>query len=175
MPENKTPKVIADLLRPLTQTQSERRVWSIPLNTVWVPFFTAAKVQGVSNMSNEALGAPVRLGRAKDGSVRFGANGKPVLQVNKELATGVRTVRNNFVASLMDFTSHTAKTRAEDYKAQLMAAAKAAAPVVEADQNALDAALNPDKSGDAEATKELITEALEQADTPTPEPAPVAA
>lgn len=132
-----------------------------------MPFFTATNVQGATVVSHEALGAPLRLAKAKDGSVRFGSNGKPVIRVNKELSDHVRTVRDNFTASLVDFASRTQKARAADYKAHVEAAQKAAQPVTEADLAAIEAAVKAQASAEAKAA--LIAEALSQADTPTPE------
>ena len=167
MPEYKTPQPIVDLLRPLANSQSDRRVWSIPLNTVWVPFFTATNVQGATAVSHEALGAPLRLGKAKDGTVRFGSNGKPVVRVNKELSDQVRTVRDNFTASLVDFTAHTQKARAADYKAQVEAALKAGQPVIEAERAAVEAALKAQAEAEAK-TEAMVNEALAGADITLP-------
>lgn len=142
MSDYKTPQAIRDLLHPLPQqANADRRVWSIPLNTVWVPFFHATNVQGVTAVAAEALGAPIRLGKGKDGSVRFGSNGKPVLQVNKELSGQVRLVRDNFTASLVEYAGRTQKSNPEGYKAQVMAAQQAGQPIIEADEMAAQVAI----------------------------------
>ncbi len=78
MPQEKG--YVAALLQPLKNTQGDRRVWSIPLNGVWIPFFTATNVAGETAIPAEALGAPVRLQREQDGTPKFR---KPATQMNR--------------------------------------------------------------------------------------------
>ena len=42
---------------------------------VWVPFFTATNVTGETAVPSEDLGAPLRLSKAKDDSVKFTQGG----------------------------------------------------------------------------------------------------
>ena len=63
-----TPGYISALLQPRPERAADRRVWSIPVFGVWVPFFTATNTAGETHLSAEALGAPVRLAREKDGT-----------------------------------------------------------------------------------------------------------
>ena len=62
---------IANLLKPVTNKSSSRKVWAIDLETVWVPFFTATNAMGGTSIPHEALGCPLRLAYNKDNSVKF--------------------------------------------------------------------------------------------------------
>jgi len=110
-----TPSYIATLVRPMGKQSSERKAWSVGINTTWIPFFTACNLQGVTFIPAEALGCPMRLGYGKDGSVRFGNNGKPVIRVAPELAGSIHLVRENFIAGLQNYASQIAKDNAEAY------------------------------------------------------------
>ena len=99
-----TPNYIKSLLVPNTKKPQGRKVWSIDLETVWLPFFTATNTMGDTAIPSEALGCPMRLAYDKDGAVRFSANGKPVIRVAKELSQSVAMVRDNFQANLISYT-----------------------------------------------------------------------
>jgi hypothetical protein len=43
-----TPGYIKSLLKPTTGKTSSRKVWSIDLETVWLPYFTACNAMGDS-------------------------------------------------------------------------------------------------------------------------------
>ena len=68
---NETPQYIASLFKPNAKKQSARKVWSIDLETVWLPFFIASNTMGVTQIPHEAIGCPLRLGYNTDGSVKF--------------------------------------------------------------------------------------------------------
>src|SRR3990172_923337 len=88
--DTNTPGYIAALLQPRPERAADRKSWSIPVFGVWLPFFTATNVAGETHISQETLGAPVRLAREKDGAARMGDNGRPVLRLVKELSDQVR-------------------------------------------------------------------------------------
>ena len=67
----------------------DRRLWSISLEGVWLPVFIATNAEGKTAISHEALGAPLRLSRYADGSVKFSRTGRPVFKVAPEIATQV--------------------------------------------------------------------------------------
>ena len=166
MVDNKTPGYIADLLRPLPgPSTSDRRAWSIPLNAVWLPFFTATNTDGKTAISSEALGAPIRLVKDGDGSVRFSKAGRPVLRVVKELSDHVRMVRENFIAGLVTYTNQVVKARTEDYKAQVQRAQLVGEPIHQADEDDLMAALKA-KAVEMEPQAEAQPEAEVKAETP---------
>ena len=131
------PKYIATLLTPSATAPSDRRVWSIPLQGVLVPFFTATNTVKATNIPSEALGAPLRLTRSPDGEVKFSRTGKPVLKVAPEIASQVRVMRENLIANLLSFTGKVATTEKEAYKAEVEAAQRAAAPILAKDEKDL--------------------------------------
>lgn len=137
-----TPQYIADLLRPLPgPSTGDRRVWSIPLQAVWLPFFTATNVSGKTDIADESLGAPLRLAKGSDGSVKFNKTGRPVVRVVRELSDHVKMVRENFTASLVNYANGIAKAMPKEYKAQVEAAQKAGQPILDADAQAVTDAI----------------------------------
>jgi len=81
-----TPNYIKALLMPNGKKPAGRKAWSIDLETVWLPFFTATNTVGDTHISPDALGAPLRLAYDADGSVKFSKTGRPITKVAKELA-----------------------------------------------------------------------------------------
>ena len=118
-----------------------RRVWSIDLETVWLPLFIATNTNGDSAIPHDALGAPIRLGYAKDGSVKFRANGRPNTVVAKELRTAVSLIRENFVATLKEYTHGVAEGLPEEYAAQVKMCQDAGAPIIAHDKAQLEKAI----------------------------------
>jgi len=131
MPDIKTPSYIKALIQPRAKAESGRKVWSIDLQYVWLPFFTATNVQGETAIPCEAIGAPLRLAKDKDGSVRFGKTGRPVLKVAGELSEAIRMTKDNFVSSLMGFAGQVMKAKPDEYKAEAEACRQAGEPVIE--------------------------------------------
>jgi len=131
MPDIKTPSYIKALIQPRAKAESGRKVWSIDLQYVWLPFFTATNVQGDTAIPCEAIGAPLRLGKDKDGSVRFNKTGRPVLKVAGELSEAIRMVRDNFVSSLVGYAGQVMKAKPEDYKAMAEACHQAGEPIIQ--------------------------------------------
>ena len=134
------PNYIAALLQPQPGKPAGRRVWSIDLETVWLPFLTATNVTKATAIPSEALGAPLRLAYERDGQVRFSPTGRPVVRVVKEIADQVKVVRENFTANLLSFAGQVARKEKDAYKAEVEAAYKAGAPIVARDQASLKAA-----------------------------------
>jgi len=147
-----SPNYIKSLLRPNGSKPSGRRVWSVDLETVWLPFFTATNTMGETNIAHDALGAPLRLGYEKDGSVRFSPNtGRPVVKVAKELQDNVKLVRENFVAGLMAYTHEVFTENPDAYRAQVEAGQSAGQPIIEVDrvhlENAYAVLMSPSPDG----------------------------
>ncbi len=137
-----TPEYIAMLLNPAPSKPQGRKVWSVDLETVWLPFFTASNVMGKTVIPPEALGAPLRLAYGKDGVAKFNPNtGKPVIRVAKELGEGVKMVRENFIANLQHFSATVRKSEPEAYKAEVSASIEAGKPIREADRVAINNAM----------------------------------
>ena len=125
------PSYIATLLQPTASKPRGRRVWSIDLETVWVPFFLATNTVKATAIPSEDLGAPLRLAYDKDGEVRFSKSGRPLLKVAATVAAQVRMVRENFVANLQSFTGKVMSQEKDAYKAEVEAAQQAAVPIVQ--------------------------------------------
>lgn len=88
-----TPSYIKALLMPNGKRPAGRKVWSIDLETVWLPFFTGSNTMGDMGIPTEAFGTPLCLAYDADGSVKFSKTGRPITKVVKELADSVRRQR----------------------------------------------------------------------------------
>ena len=126
-----TPAYIKTLIQPRPKSESGRKVWSIDLQYVWLPFFTATNTQGDTAIPHEAIGAPLRLAKDKDGSVKFAKSGRPVLRVAGEISDQIRMVRENFVAGLVNYAGQVMKAKPDEYKAEAEACHQAGAPIIE--------------------------------------------
>jgi len=111
-----TPKYIKSLVMPNGNKPRGRKVWSIDLETVWLPFFMATNIMGDTAIPNDALGAPLRLSYNQDGTAKFNKSGRPQIKVVKELADSIRTVRENFTAQLTSYAGQVINDKPEDYK-----------------------------------------------------------
>ena len=158
-----TPSYIKSLLIPNGKKPAGRKVWSIDLETVWLPFFTATNTMGDTRIAPDALGAPLRLAYAPDGSVKFSKSGRPVIAVSKEIAQNVRLVRENFVAGLQDYANAVVTENPDGYKAMVEMAGKAGQPILTTDRRNLDKAM-------AERMEEAIAEAEANAEADTEKP-----
>lgn len=133
---------IASLLKPRVSKPQARRVWSIELEGVWLPFFTATNAMEATAIPHDALGAPLRLAKEQDGAIKFSKAGRPVVRVVKPIADQVRIVRENFVATIMAYTQGVIKGHKAEYNGQVELARQAGRPIIEAEQKALDDYLN---------------------------------
>jgi len=124
-----TPNYVKTLLAPGGKKSGSRKVWSIDLEYVWLPFFTATNVQGDTAIPKEALGAPLRLAKDKDGTVKFSKSGRPVTRVAPELSEQIKIVRENFVASLTGYAAKVASENPQGYKGEVEACHKAGEPI----------------------------------------------
>ncbi|MBI2836128.1 MAG: hypothetical protein HYX85_00340 [Chloroflexi bacterium] len=136
-----TPNYIKALLKPNGNKPAGRKVWSVDLETVWLPFFTATNAMAETAIEAHALGAPLRLAYDKDGAVKFSPSGRPVIRVAKELADSVRVVRENFTANLQAYTHGVATENADGYRAMVAASQIAGKPIADADKRNLSDAL----------------------------------
>ena len=157
-----TPTYVKALLQP-TGKKSSRKVWSIDLEFVWLPFFTATNVQGDTTLPKEALGAPLRLSKGKDGSVKFSQNGRPVLKVASELSEQIRMVRDNFTASLVNYAGSVQKARPDQYKAEVQACYEAGQPIAEKMGQDVEAALVMRQAEEAQPPAEATPEPEKEA------------
>jgi len=154
-----SPNYIKSLLIPSIKKPQGRRVWSIDLEQVWLPFFTATNTQGDTAIPVDALGCPLRLGYDKAGAVRFTQAGRPVVRVAKEIGDNVRLVRDNFTANLLNYAGSVIKDNAEGYKAQVALAKKAGEPITQHDKLQLHLALEAKAKAEAIAQAEAVAKA----------------
>lgn len=156
---NKTriPLDFAALLRPNPKATTDRRVWGIPLNGVLVPFFAATNTVGQTTIPADVLGYPLRLAKDEDGTPRFSKKGNPLYRVAPELAGEVRTMRENFISSMVAFTTTVRMGKPDGYKAQVEAAHQAGEVLAMRDAATLDAYLAA-KMGEAKADAEAEPE-----------------
>jgi len=152
-----TPNYIKALLVRNGHKPAGRKVWSIDLETIWLPFFMATNVMGETHIACDALGAPLRLAYNTDGTVKFSKTGRPVTKVVKELSDQIRMVRENFTASLASYASGVVAENPEGYKAEAQKAIHAGEPIVVKDRQALEEAL-------AKAVEEAVKEAEAKAE-----------
>jgi len=136
-----TPTYIKNLLMPNAKPRTGRRAWSIDLQQVWIPFFTSTNVMGDTAIPLDALGCPLRLAYDKDGSVRFGKTGRPVIKIAKPLSDCIGLVRENFTANLLAYAHSVATEKAEAFIAQVKMAQKQGEPISQHDTNELNKAV----------------------------------
>jgi len=161
-----TPSYIKSLVTPNgTKKPQGRKVWSIDLETVWLPFFTATNTMGDTNIPSDAIGCPMRLAYDKNTKeVKFSANGKPVIRVASQVSDAVKMVRDNFQANLLHYAGEVMSNHSEDYAKQLELAEKLGKPIAEHDKAELSKAIQmraemeaERAEAEAEATKEATT------------------
>jgi len=147
-----TPNYIKTLLMPNGRKPAGRKVWSIDLETVWLPFFLATNAMGDTAIPAEAIGAPLRLAYNTDGSVKFSKTGRPITKVAKDLSDTIRLVRENFAANLASYAHSVQSANPDGYKAQIDTAKIAGEPIIAKDKANLDNAL-------AKAVEQALAEA----------------
>ena len=151
---------IKTLVAPRGPKSSGKKSWSIDVETDWVPFFIGTNVMGYTDIAPDALGAPLRLAHAKDGSIRFSQTGMPVVRVNPELSKAIGSVRENLVASMRLNTQVVKEERPEDFLNAVNAAMQAGMPLIELDVTELtDYRLAQEQAAAEEARKEGAKEA----------------
>ena len=165
-----SPQYIRNLLLPSTKSPRGRRVWSIDLETTWLPFFMATNTMGDTAIPADALGSPIRLAYDKDGSVRFSKSGRPVSRVAKPISDSVTLIRQNFVANLQQYAEQVATDRQEDYAKMIEQATIAGKPIIAHDRVELGKAIQLQlEEAIREAQEEARKEAQEEAPQPTAE------
>ncbi len=164
-----TPNYIKSLLTPNTKKPQGRKVWSIDLETVWLPFFTATNAMQDTAIPSDALGCPMRLAYDKAGAVRFSQAGRVVVRVAKELSDNVRLVRENFTANLVSYAGEVMTEHSDEYKTQLELSVKAGEPIAQHDRVELSKALEAKALAEAQAVAEAKQKAEAQPEVETRE------
>jgi len=135
------PSYIKALLKPNGKQSQGKRVWSIDLETVWLPFFYATNLSGLTAIPLDSLGAPIRLAYTADGSVKFTKSGRPATKVVKEISDNVKMVKENFIANLISFANTVRTENPDTYNELVRQAQEAGAPIRERDRKNLDEAI----------------------------------
>ena len=173
-----TPSYIKALLAP-NKSRGSRRAWSIDVESVWVPFFTATNVMGETDLPDDVLGAPIRLARSKDGEIRFNDSGRPITRVHPDLNAQVTLVRENFVAGLQAYTGSVQEERPDAYGEHVARQYAAGQPIEGQELHEVAQAVaklkaeveETDAQGDADSqTEEVAPNARGRRNTPKPEP-----
>jgi len=136
-----TPNYIKALLAPNGKKPQGRKVWSIDLEMVWLPFFTATNTNGETNIPHDSLGCPLRLAYDADGSVKFSKSGRPITRVAKDLSDTIRMVRDNFTAGLQNYASEVVNNNPDGYKAQVELSRQTGEPILEKDRHNAEKAI----------------------------------
>ena len=169
---------ISALVSPGPGSATAKKSWSIDVETVWVPFFTATNAMKETNITPETLGAPIRLGLQKDGSVRFSTTGRPAMRVAPELSAQIAVVRENFIASLQTYTGDVMDENPDAYSSQVAANQIAGTVLLEHDarllrdeyaRQELEAMLAAEEAARiAEGTRPVADSDVSGAETPAP-------
>ena len=120
---------VKSMLKPTLKKGGDKRAWSIPVATTWVPFFTATNVKELTSIEPDVLGAPLRLAKDKDGTIKFSKSGRPMTRVHPVIAEHVNVARGNYETELLVFAGNTAREMPGKYKAQVELAQRAGEPV----------------------------------------------
>ncbi len=160
-----TPLYIKNLLLPNAKSPTGRRVWGLDLETVWLPFLMATNAMGDTAVPADALGSPIRLAYDKDGEVKFSKSGRPISRVAKPISDNVTLIRQNFVATLQQYTEQVAESNKEEYAKVVTSARIAGEPIINHDKAELSKAIQLQVEEALRATAEA-----EPVATPTPEP-----
>jgi hypothetical protein len=136
-----TPSYIKALLKPNGKQASGKRVWSIDLETVWLPFFYTTNLSELTAIPLDSLGAPIRLAYTADGSVKFTKSGRPATKVVKDISDSVKMVKENFIANLISFANTVRTENPDGYNTLVRQAQEAGAPIRDRDRQNLDNAI----------------------------------
>jgi hypothetical protein len=123
-----------------TKTVLSRRVKSFDVEMLRT-FAVAQNVEGNTSIPLDAIGAPYRLATAKDGTIKFGATGKPSIRIAKELVAFGTMIHQNIVAGILADTSRVFTEKEEACTNMLAAATKAGQPIIDSDEKKLAEAL----------------------------------
>lgn len=169
---SETPTYIKSLVTPNGKKPAGRRVWSIDLQSIWLPFFTATNTLKDTQLPPDALGCPIRLGYNIDGSVKFSKTGRVVTKVAKPLSDIIRVVRDNFTAGLMDFAEQVQAKNKAGYQRQIDMAVKTGMPIHARDKDNMERAIaqaTAEAMAKAEAEAEALTKAEAKAEAEAPQ------
>ena len=161
------------MLAPTSKVVS-RKAWGIDVSTVWLPYFTAARVSGAiheMDLSDADLGAPFRLRRDKDtGEVKFSSSGRPLFALPQNLTSMVNRARENYIAGLHQVTRATVDENPDAYKAQVERQHRAGDPIIAKDNSDQELAVMAQMLAALEAAAPVAAAPVETPPTVAPEP-----
>ena len=130
---------VTHMVTPQLKRDGDKRAWSISVENTWVPFFMASNVKGETQIPYDVLGAPIRLAKNEDGTIKFSKAGRPMTRVHPVLAEQVKVCQEKYVADLQGFAGNVARELPDEYRAAVEFAQRAAVPVLEQmDQDVTD-------------------------------------
>ncbi len=159
---------ITEMVKPNGKKTSERKVWSIGLESTLIPFFVATNATGRTKLDRDAIGSPLRLAYNDDNSVKFNKAGKPVIKVAKAISDQVKVMRENYIAGLQAFTHEIQQSDTDLYNSEATACLQAGKPIADRDQANLDKiklAMENEAKIKAENDANLVRSALEHAES----------
>ena len=125
--------LVLQMVKTNGKKQNERKVWAIPLESVVVPFLTMTNAMGVTSIDRDALGCPLRLARNEDRTPKISKAGRLIVQVAKPIASQVRDMRDNYIATLKTAVSEFYAENKEQYESERKAAIAAGQHILASD------------------------------------------
>jgi hypothetical protein len=157
---------ITEIVKASGKKTSERKVWSIGLETTLIPFFVATNTIGKTSIDRDAIGSPTRLAYNDDGSVKFSKTGRPIIKVAKPISDQVKSMRENYIANLQAMTRSIKAENEQAYIAEATACLNAGMPIAKRDQANLDkivARIEAEAKAQSESDQKLVDQAIEHA------------
>jgi hypothetical protein len=124
------------LIKMLTPKQhaNEKKVRSIPLDTVLIPLLTLSNALGITDIDKASLGYSIRIAHDKAGNPKFNANGQLKYEVAKPIRDNARTIHENWIDSLKVEVSQGYLANREAYDNERKAQLTASIPTQNADK-----------------------------------------
>ena len=131
MPEYTSPNNIKAQFTARSSKPQDRKLKGFGLQGLWIPLAMAANVQGDAAIARDAIGAPLRLSKAKDGSIKFAQNGRPVFSVAKDLKDFAGLVMDNWLAGQLAYNSGVMKDNPDGFRDEAQACREAGQPIMQ--------------------------------------------
>jgi len=131
-------ELIVKLLQP-TIKSTEKKLWSIPVETILVPRLISLNAQGLTDIPKQDLGCIMVVNRDKNGDIKRNKDGELKIVVNKTLRACAKNMRDNFIAQQAAETSKYYLANPEAYNKELQACREAGKLIRDIDQKILDA------------------------------------
>lgn len=142
----------------------DKKVWSIGLETVLIPYLTASNAIGATCLNGDVLGCPVRIARNEDGTPKLNKSGKLVTSVHKQIRTQVANMRDAYIAQLRNATRFVQSTETEAYNNQVKIANRMGAEAMQSERSLIAKYEAIKAEAEAEATAEAETKATAEAE-----------